>query len=111
MDTLDFLWGKWVTCIWLHGLLHFGSVANGCRLVREVLRLLGIGMLVLGALSLDVSGDGQNNMLHVVIPIKGDATKQSTFPVHSNFVVLFQRFVEVLGVLDTLALHTKIIHD
>ena len=71
-------------------MMHFGSVPNGCRLVQEILQLFGIGALVLSLISLDVSGDGQIDMFCIVVPIKRDATKQSTFSVNCDFVVLFQ---------------------
>ena len=64
-------------------------------------------MLVLGALSLDVPGDRQIDMLRVVVPIKRDATEQSSLPVHCDFVVVFEGLLEVFGVLDALAFHTK----
>ena len=75
-----------------------------------MLQFLGVGMLVLGALSLDISGDRQIDMLHVVVPIKRDATKKLALPVHCNFVVVLERLLEVFGVLDALTFHTKIIY-
>ena len=56
-------------------LLHLGAVLNGFRLVRGVLRIFWIGMLVLGSLSLYVARDRQVNMPHVVVTVKGYATK------------------------------------
>ena len=56
-------------------LVSKGAVLNGLRLVRGVLRILWIGMLVLGSLSMDVTRDGQVNITHVVVPVEGDATE------------------------------------
>ena len=93
LDAFDLFGGKWGGLVRLYGLLHLGPVVDWRRLVRGMLRLLGIGMLVLGALSLDVPGDRQIDMLHVVVLIQRDATKQSAFTVHYNFALVFQRLL------------------
>ena len=75
-----------------------------------MLWLFEIRMMVLGALSLNIPGDGQICMLHIVVPIESDATKQLAVPVRCNFIMVFQRLFSVLGVLIAFAFHTKIIN-
>ena len=68
-------------------------------------------MLIRGMLSLDVPRGRQINMLHSVLPIKVDATKQAALPVHCDFIMVLQIICYVPGVLDAFALHTRIIHN
>ena len=111
--TLDLFVRNWGASVIFDRLLHLGAVLNELRLVQGMLRLFWIGVLVLSSLSLDVARDGQVNMPHVIIPVEGDATKLLSLPVNSHFVVFFQCFLQIFGVLDSLALHSKIIaeHD
>ena len=91
-------------------LLHLGDILNRLCLVRGVLRIFWIGMLLLSSLSMDVARDGQVNMPHVIIPVAGHATKKTSLLVHIHFVVFIPCFLQMFGVLDALALHSKIIN-
>ena len=66
-------------------------------------------MLLLSSLSMDIYKDGQFNIPHAIIIFEGDATKYSSLPVYSHFVVFLQCLRQFFGVLGALALHSKII--
>ena len=75
MDTIDLLIRDQGSSVRFDRLLHLGAVLNGFRLVQGVFHIFWIGMLVLGSLSLGLARDGQVNMPHVVVPVKGGAIK------------------------------------